>query len=808
MIGTALAHYRITEQIGAGGMGVVYRARDERLDRDVAIKVLPEAVAWDPDRLARFEREAKALAALSHPNIAVVYGLERHESGTGTGTGTGTQPASFLVMELLEGESLRQRIPSAGLGWQKAAEIGAAVADGLAAAHGKGIVHRDLKPENIFLTKDGRVKILDFGLAQVREPVEDEADTATLTPAGTVPGTVMGTVGYMSPEQVRGQTADARSDIFALGCVLYEMLTGRIAFARDTTADTQAAILKEEPPSLSSTGATLPAELERTVTRCLEKSPEARFQSASDLCFALRAITTDHAVPIAGPVQQGRSRWFIAAGTLTVAAAIAVALATGLMRREAPIVEDQPIRSIALLPLENLTGDEDQDYFVDGLHEELIATFAQISAFDKVIARTSVMGFKGSENSIREIGRKLHVDAVVEGSVRQAGTTVRVTLQLIDAGTEDHLWAESFDRDLTDILALQSDVARSVSEQVQLVLTPDEKRRLAGSRVVDSDAYRTYLKGVRLSRWVSSEQTLDQAVGLFENAISLDPDYAEPHVGLSYALFQLAHFYRGPTSLMPRAYQAAEHAVKLNEDLSAAHASLGRIKLWWQWDWAGAEADHRRALALNPGNVEAAMNLANYLAATGQTEKAVALVKQAVELDPLNVRALGSLGWIYYVTRRYDEGIDHMKSALELHPDDAMAHYDLAVNYDGLGRYQEAAREMDRMMELTPGSDSSPLMLAFVVWSHSRAGRSSEAQAAMTALLRISKERYVAPCSLALAYYSMGDVDRAVESFQLAFEVRDTQLFPFVIVPAFDPLRSDPRIEDLLQRLKLNMGPS
>jgi len=789
LIGTTLSHYRIVEQIGAGGMGVVYRAHDERLDRDVAIKVLPESVAADPSRLARFETEAKAVAKLAHPNILEIWDFGQEDGVT------------YAVTELLEGEDLRQRIPSGGMGWQKTAEYGAAVADGLAAAHGKGIVHRDLKPENIFITSDGRVKILDFGLAQVKEPVLKEAETATLTPAGTVPGTVMGTVGYMSPEQVRGHPADARSDIFALGCVLYEMLTGKIAFARESTADTQAAILKEETPPLSSTGVTLPAELERTVNRSLEKSPEARFQSASDLAFNLRSITRDHAVPMVRPGGRRKSLWASAAALFIAIGAVAVVLGPGLFDRSAREGEFQTIRSIALLPLENLTGDPEQGYFVDGIHDELIATFAQISAFDKVIARTSVMGFRDSDTPIREIGQTLGVDVVLEGSVRQAGDTVRATLQLIDARTEEHLWADTFDRDLTDILVLQSDVARAVAREISLALTPDEDRRLAGARAVNADAYRMYLTGVRLSRWVGGDEQLDQAVALFERAIELDTDYAEAHVGLSYALFQLAHFYRGPTELMPRAYEAALTAVEINSDLADAHALLGYLKLWWKWDWAGAESELRRALELNPSDIRASVNLANYLIANGEPDDAVLVAQQAVKLDPLNVRALGGLGWVYYLARRYDEGIEHMVSTLELHPNDAMAHYDLAINYFGAKRFQDAASEIDRWCALSPGSNNNHLILATVAWTHRIAGRTAEATEAMERLQEISASRYVAPCSLALAHYSMGETDRAIEYFEKAFEVHDTQLLPFIIAPATAPLRSDPRIQDILRRI-------
>jgi serine/threonine protein kinase len=521
LIGRTLGHYRITDKIGEGGMGEVYRAHDERLDRDVAIKVIHEAVAQNADRLARFEREAKAVAKLAHPNILEIWDFGRVDGVT------------YAVTELLDGQNLRQCIPASGLPWQKVVEMGAAIADGLAAAHSKGIVHRDLKPENIFITSDGRVKVLDFGLAQVKEPVEEEAETATLTPAGTVAGTVMGTMGYMSPEQLRGEPADARSDIFSLGCVLHEMLSGEAAFLRKSAAETSAAILKEEPERVSSTGIVLPAEVERSIHRCLEKSPDARFQSASDLAYNLTSISTDQVVSVSPPKRKTRTKTLVVVAAVVLGlVAFAVLLGPGLLDNSGSAAKSQTIRSIAILPLKNLTGDPDQAYFVDGIHEELIATFAQISAFDKVIARTSVMAFKDSDTPIREIGRQLGVEAVLEGSVRRSGSTVRTTVQLIEADTENHLWAKSFERDLTDILALQSDVARAVADEVQLALTPEDETRLAASRVVNPEAYEAYLKGSYHWQKVTPED-LDAAQRYFELALEKDPSYAPAYEGLA-----------------------------------------------------------------------------------------------------------------------------------------------------------------------------------------------------------------------------------------------------------------------------------
>jgi len=522
LIGRTLGHYRIVEKIGEGGMGEVYRAHDERLDRDVAIKVLHQDVAQDADRLARFEREAKAVAKLDHPNILAI-----HHFGTYEGS-------PFIVTELLDGQNLRQSIPPTGMPWQKVVEMGAAIADGLAAAHGKGIVHRDLKPENVFITSDGRVKILDFGLAQVKVPVEEEAETATLTPAGTVPGSVLGTMGYMSPEQLRGEPSDARSDIFALGCVLYEMLSGKAAFLRKSTAETTAAILKEEPERVSSTGTVLPAEVERTIHRCLEKSPDARFQSASDLAYNLKSVSTDQVVISPPPQRKTKKTMVVAvAAIVIVLAALAVLLGPGLLDRPGSDEGTQPPRSIAVLPLKNLTGDPEQAYFVDGLHEELIATFAQISAFDKVIARTSVMAFRDSDTPIREIGKQLGVEVVLEGSVRRSGNTVRTTVQLIEASTENHLWAKSFERDLTDILALQSDVARAVADEIELALTPEEEVRLATAGTVNPEAHEAYLIGSY--HWKKlTPADFDTAERYFELALEKDPSYAPAYGALAW----------------------------------------------------------------------------------------------------------------------------------------------------------------------------------------------------------------------------------------------------------------------------------
>jgi serine/threonine protein kinase/tetratricopeptide (TPR) repeat protein len=787
LIGRTLGHYRIVEQIGAGGMGVVYRAHDERLDRDVAIKVLPEEVAGDPDRLHRFEREAKAVAKLDHSNILAIhdFGIEG--------------VVTYSVTELLNGHNLRQAIPESGMPWQKVVEIGAAIADGLAAAHGRGIVHRDLKPENIFITSDGRVKVLDFGLARVKEPVDEDAETATLTPAGTVPGSVLGTMGYMSPEQLRGEPTDARSDIFALGCVLYEMLSGKAAFVRKSAAETSAAILGEEPERVSSTGIVLPAEVERSIHRCLEKSPEARFQSASDLAYNIKSISTDQVVSVPPPQRKpGTTRLVIAAAFVLVLVALAVLLGPGLLDRSGPEGETQSIHSIAILPLQNLTGDPEQAYFVDGLHEELIATFAQISAFEKVIARTSVMGFRDSDTPIREIGRQLGVEAVLEGSVRRSGDTVRTTVQLIEASTENHLWANSFESDLTDILTLQSDVALAVANEVELALTPEDEARLASALPVNPEAYEAYLKGIsHLYKLTPPE--LDAALHYFEQALETDPDYALAYTGISFVW--AARQQMGlviPSEATPKAKDAAQRALELDDSLPEVHYMWAAIKTWIDWDWEGGEQAFNRALELNPNFAEALAYYSHLLCYIGRLDEALVMAERAMQLDPLNSVILTISGVTLTYLGRYDDAIERYQNALRTSPNDPIGHNGLWETYYKKGMYEESLMSGKAFFTGLGLAEIAEVMAQ----EYEEDGYSAAMMSAAETMAVFSKQTYFSPVFLAMMYALAGDQEKTIEWLEMGYEMKDPNM-PYVSSFTFDLLDDDPRYQDLLRRMNL-----
>jgi serine/threonine-protein kinase len=765
-------------------MGEVYRARDPRLGREVAVKVLPDAVARDPSALARFGREARAVAALSHPNILAI-----HDVGT-------EGPTSFAVMELLEGESLADRLARTRLPWRKAIEIGVAIADGLAAAHSKGIVHRDLKPANVFLTADGSVKILDFGIAHV-EPPPSDSDTLQETEAGgTAPGTVAGTVGYMSPEQVRGLPTDPRSDIFSFGCVLYEMLSGRRAFARDTSAETLTAILREEPQPLSVPVEAIPDEVERIVSHSLEKSADERFQSARDLAFHLRATlaspTGARAAPVAQSARSWRRRTVIAAvlfwerrGALPSAAASA---AGGGSR----------IRSVAVLPLENLSHDPEQEYFADGMTEALITDLAKIRAL-KVISRTSVMQYKGVKKPLTAIARELGVDGIIEGSVMRVGDRVRISAQLIEASTDRHLWAENYERDLRDVLALQSDVARAVAREVRVTVSPQEQRSLANVAPLDPAAHEAYLRG-RFWRQKFTREGYEKAVGFYRRAVQIDPSYALAHAAIAEANLAVGDLYLPSRESYEQAKQAVGLALALDPSLSEAHTSLGLIRAYRELDWKAAEKEFQRAIELNPGSAGAHDWYGWFLTSVGRFDDAIASADRAVSLDPLSPELVSDLALPHILKGDYARGEELLRKALEFAPGFWVPHVFRAYAFERQGNSTAAVHELEAATQL----DAGPVVLAELGSAYGRAGRRRDAERMLAELGKISKTRYVTPFFYAIVYGGLAEKDRAFELLRKCVDQRSQSISYWARVgPMLDPLRSDPRYDQLLRDLNL-----
>jgi eukaryotic-like serine/threonine-protein kinase len=689
---TTVAHYRILSRLGAGGMGEVYLAEDTKLDRKVAIKFLPPQSIADEQAKKRLVREARAAAKLDHPNICAIY-----EIGEADGL-------TFIVMQNVEGETLAAKIQRKPMEVRESLDIAVQAAHPLAAAHSHGIIHRDIKPQNIMLTAHGQVKVLDFGLAKVvtnKGALESEAETQSLL---TESGVIVGTVPYMSPEQVEGESLDARSDIFSFGAVLYEMLSGHQPFSAESAAATLSAILTREPLPLARYSDGVPTELERIVRKCLGKDRERRYQTIRDVAIDLEnvrreceaaAVTasprerTTEIVDVLVTDKTGKQSPFASRRALgaagLVVALIGAALAYALLFRGVPAARQPEIKSIAVLPLENLSGDPAQEFFADGMTEALISNLAQIRAL-KVISRTSVMRYKGSGKLLREIARELNVDAVLEGSVQRAGGRVRITAQLIQAASDTHLWARDYDRDPSDILRLQSEVASAVAEEIRIQVTAEERVRLASARSVNPQAHEAYLLGrYHLSK--KNEDDLRQAIEHFERAIQLAPDYAAAYAGLSEAWQERGVWgTRTFIEVEPPARAAALKAIQWDEQLAEGHMMLAQLNYIYDWDWAGAEQQFKRALELDPGSLYVHRPYAVFLMAVGRHAEAISEMQRAAQLDPVSSEIQSNFGRILYRARKYDEAIPHFKRALELEPRSYSAYVRLGDVYGETGQ--------------------------------------------------------------------------------------------------------------------------
>jgi serine/threonine-protein kinase len=787
-VGSHLGRYKILAPLGSGGMGEVYRAHDERLGRDVAIKVLSERLADDRTALGRFEREAKALATLSHAHILTVHEFHQEEGVT------------FLVMELLEGETLRGRLERAALPWPKALEIGVAIADGLAAAHSRGVVHRDLKPENVFLTSGGGIKILDFGLAHLghRPATPEQGPMEPTLGPDTHPGTVMGTVPYMAPEQVLGLPMDARTDIFAFGCILYEMLTGHSPFDRASVGETRASILRDEPVEPTASGKKIPFELERVVLHCLEKKAEDRFQSARDLAFDLRAILTGSGLSklTAPPPRRPRRAVWAAAGLGL--AALLVAAAYILFGRGKQAEPGGPIESVAVLPFRNVGAAANTEYLSDGITESIINNLAQVPNL-KVMSRNSVFRYKGKDPDVQEVGRELDVQAVVTGRLMIQGDNLSVSVELVDARDSRQLWGERYNRKLADLFTIQDEIAREITAKLRLRLSGEDRKRLAKHHTADIEAYQLYLRG-RFALNQRTREGMQKAVKYFEAARAKDPAYALAYAGLadSYALLGDWN-YLPPTEAFPKAKAAALKALERDDALAEAYTSLAFVKAQYDWDWAGAEKDFKHALQLNPNYATAHQWYSEFLTAMGRHGEALAEIKRAQELDPLSPIISAVRGRALYFARRYDPAGEQCRKVVEADPKFSAAHLFLGRIYVQQKKYEEAVAEFKEARKLANSTATlAELGHAYAAW-----GKKAEARKILDELEKLAKKSYVSPARLALIHIGLGDKAKAFPLLERAFTERSDAM-PFLKVePRFDGLHSDPRFAALVKRVGL-----
>jgi len=749
--GSRLGPYEILSAIGAGGMGEIYRARDSRLGREVAIKVLPERLAADRDLVRRFEQEARAVAALSHPNVLTLYDIGREGDRL------------YAVTELLEGETLRTRLAHAGPSWAKAVEITIAVAEGLSAAHSRGIIHRDLKPENIFLTSDGRVKILDFGLARWKPPLPSSEDaTSAPTAAGTEPGWTMGTIGYMSPEQIHGDRADVPSDLFALGCLLYEAATGRRAFAGRTSAETMTAVLRDPAPELSAADPDAPAELSRIIGHCLEKDPSQRFQSARDLAFALRAVASAAAGP---KISSGRRR---------------------------------AIDSIAVLPLSNAAGDAEAEYLCDGITETIISRLSRLTGL-RVMSRSSVFRYKGADVDPIAAGRELHVGAVVSGRVLHRGDDLVIRAELVDLSDGSQLWGEQYNRKMADVFAIENEIATQISENLRLKLSGEEKQSLTRGSTQSADAYRLYLQG----RFYWNKRTgegIRKGIEYFRRAIEADPAYAGAYVGIAHSYDVLGfHAIEPPGQTFPMAKAAAKRALEIDPNLAEARAPLAYALFYYDWNWTEAQREILRALEEAPSDATAHNYYASFLTALGRFDEAKRTWRRAEELDPLAPVIRAATGWCFFFARQYEEAIRESERALELDPAFPIALGVIGLASSRLSRHERAIQALQKAIE----PSSSTRYRADLAYAYAKAGRPDEARSTLAELGKLSGARYVSPYFLAPAHAALGDPDLAFSRLEEAFAERSNGMTYLTTDPNLDDLRADPRFADLMRRVGL-----
>ena len=782
MIGQTISHYKILEKLGEGGMGIVYKAHDTRLNREVALKFLPTHLAASEQDKARFIQEAQAASALNHPNVCTIHDIQEHEG------------QMFIVMEFVDGQTLRDRLTSGIPPLKSGIDIGIQITDGLAAAHERGIVHRDIKPENIMVRKDGIVQIMDFGLAKLQ-------GVSRLTREGST----VGTAGYMSPEQVQGQDADHRSDIFSLGVLLYELFAGHLPFKGVHETALMYEIVHVDVPPMSSVKPEIDPRLDAIVLECLEKDRNERAQSAKQVSIDLRRFRGDSAGKrhertsvhdIRKPQPSGSRPRLVKAGfaigLLAIIAAAVLYFTKG---------NGEAITSLAVLPFVNTSTDSSMEYLSDGITESLINSLSQLPQL-KVMSRSSVFRFKGDMADPQATGQKLGVRAVLLGRVLQRGNVLLIRAELIDVSDNTNLWGEQYTKTSADILAVQEEITREISQRLRLRLADKDTERLARRPTENTAAYQFYLKG----RYHWNKRSVDgiqRSIEYFQQAVDEDPNFALAYSGMADAYGVLGWFeygVRSPLSTYPKALEAARKALEIDPDRAEPYASLAFVKLVYDHDHASADKNFKRSFQLNPSYATAHQWYAEYLTSQGDTVKGVEVMKHALTLDPLSLIITRDVGWMLYFARRHNEANEYFLKALELDPNFMRGHLILGQNYIQQGLFEKAIAEFETASRLSQGTVST-IMTGYC---HARAGRAEEANRILKSLLALSSTKYVPPGGLALLYDALGDRDKSFELLNKALD-EHSGIFLFIKVdPLFDNLRSDPRYTELLRRVGLS----